>query len=65
MILVLNLIEMNSVVREGPIDLRSFEKLVQDGIDGLLAGHAVGDELIFQPSDFGNQPHHFLLPFPF
>jgi hypothetical protein len=42
-ILGLDLIKDDGVMRECPVDLRSFEEFIQDGIDGLLAGKAVGE----------------------
>lgn len=59
----LDLVEVDGVVRKGPIDLGCFEELVEDGVDGLLAGHAVGKQFVFESPDFGDQPEDFLLPF--
>ncbi len=65
MVFGLNLIEINSIVRKRPIYLRGFKKLVENGIDGFFAGHAVWDELIFKSPDFGDKSENLLFPFPF
>lgn len=52
-------------MRQCPIDWRSFEKLIQYGINGLLVRHSIGDEFIFKPSDFSDKPKDFLFSFSF
>ena len=65
MILGLDLIKDNCVMRESPVDLRSFKKLIENGVDGILTAEAVRDEFIFEPSNFIDEFEDLLLALAF
>ncbi len=65
MVLRLDLVKDNCVMRQCPVNLRCFKELIEDGIDRVLAVKPIGDEFIFESSNFVDELEDFLLSLAF